>query len=269
MTIIDWKEAAHFVGAYVRGGQWEVGLDVAKFVDPTGKGGPRTDQNSSVRVSLREFSEEAGLTQNTIAKYLATWEHAADAGVVAHYADLDPEDEYDWENSGLTKEDWDTHYRAAVVLPPPWGKPDAKPLEPRKGPERHIGKEHLTPSPEAVAEAIKADPEIAVAASKALNEKWADEDEKVTTTPTPTPPTPESMDDWVTMTSKFEAAKRNLSDVLGLAMNIRGFAKKHGQVEATLERVGEVRNILDAIEGLAQGESIDEGLARLLEEGAV
>jgi len=167
MKSTDWKQAAHFVGAFVRGGNWEVGLEVAKYVAvDDGRGGKLQDLAVSGRASIAAFAEEADLSRPTIAKYLATWEHAAKAGLVDYSADLSPEDEYDWEASELTDKIWATHYGKAVALPPPWlpevnpktGKPYA-PLERRKGADRHVAQEHLV-SKKTIKAAIEKDPSL-------------------------------------------------------------------------------------------------------------
>jgi hypothetical protein len=158
VTQHSWKEDARFVGAFVRGGDWEVGLRVARNVEVgAGEGGKPV---SSDRISMVDFANEAGISKNTVAKYLAAWEWAADAGKVDPSVELTADDEYGWETAGLTEEDWKDFYKKACDNPPPWNLA-AKPLEPRKAPGRHVGRQTII-------DAIKSDPEIASAAREAL-----------------------------------------------------------------------------------------------------
>jgi hypothetical protein len=167
---MSYQEDTRFVGAFIRGGDWEVGLRVARnvMVD-AGHGG----KLSELRVSLADFAKDAGVSQNTVAKYLAAWEWAAKDGYVAASADLAVDDEYDWESSGLTQDDWKGFYTYACDNAPPWN-PDRKPLEPRKSPERHVSKTAITEAikndPTIAAEAIKSDPKVRSAARKAIRE---------------------------------------------------------------------------------------------------
>ena len=189
MGTADWQEDARFVGAFIRGGNWECGLRIARRVT-VDKGTAHRVMASSghERISIRDFSEEAGVSKTTIAKYLATWEWAADADHVDPSADLSPDDEYDFEALGLDQDKWAEFYQVACTNPPPWN-PQGKPLEPRRTPERHVSKEQTAASPKptreqiteaikedpeaakaVVKEAIKADPEVHKAAREAVNE---------------------------------------------------------------------------------------------------
>jgi hypothetical protein len=169
----SWKDDAHFVGAFVRGGDWEIGLRVARNVTVDNGNPNKAHARSSTRVSLKEFAREAGISEKTVAKYLAAWEWAALERVVDPSTELDPDDEYDWGGSGPTPEDWAVFYKKACQNPPPWN-PRGGALEPRKYPERNVGKDHVVPTPEQVRAAIKSDPELAEAAAKA----WVEVAEK-------------------------------------------------------------------------------------------
>jgi hypothetical protein len=169
----SWKDDAHFVGAFVRGGDWEIGLRVARNVTPNNKGGrPKTSGISEVsgRVSLVEFAKEAGVHADTIAKYLAAWEWAALERVVDPSAELGPDDFYDWKQSGPTPEDWKFFYKKACQNPPPWN-PYGKPMEPRKYPERNVGKDQIAGLSEAeIKERYKTDAKFRRAVNKAHRE---------------------------------------------------------------------------------------------------
>lgn len=140
---MSWQEDARFVGAFIRGGDWEIGLRVARNLDPLGR--PR-----SPKVSQSMFSCESGLSERTVKRYLDAWEHAADDGVVDHAADLGPNDEFDWKKAGLTQSDWLTYYGKAR-----YGESESK----RKPSKREVEK------------AIASDPVIAEAARKAVSKK--------------------------------------------------------------------------------------------------
>ena len=189
MGMSDWKQDAQFVGAFIRGGNWEIGLRVARNVTPNeGEGGKKPA--SSGRISIRDFATEAGISKTTVSKYLAAWEWAADSGIVDYSADLSADDEYDWETAKLTQEDWASYYEVACNNPPPWN-PDGKPLEPRKGINRHVSQDI---SDDAVVTAIKSKPEliteavisdnsagnkVAQAAIRGLNRKAKQEEAKL------------------------------------------------------------------------------------------
>jgi hypothetical protein len=245
----DWKESAHRVGDWVRGGSWVPGHEVAYWVG-TGK------------VSARDFATEARLAENTILKYQATWWWAAQAGVVPHAGELlSPDMELDF--SGLTQDDWAGYYKTAMVNPPPWS-PNGRPLEPRTGADRHVAKSQARPTPVQTRDAILNDPALEVAAREAIREKdrhRALERAKRRGGPVPAP-TIDEADDWMAAHRK---ARRELTELLGLTP---GLPKGQEFRDMVADAVTELRNYLDAIEQLSQGESMDDELARLLEDGA-
>ena len=159
------KEDAKFVGAFVRGGSWEVGLRIARNVTP-GEGQGTSVRSDRGRVSMVDFATEAGISKNTVAKYLAAWEWAADRELVDPSSDLRRDDEYDF--SMFPQDEkvdgewvdgcWMAFYQIACQNPPPWN-PSAS-LEPRKSPTRHIAKDKVTPTPEQMVEHIKANPKV-------------------------------------------------------------------------------------------------------------
>lgn len=272
----NWQEDARFVGAFIRGGDWEVGLRVARSVTVDKGTAHRLPKNlGRERVSMTEFAEEAGLSQPTVAKYLAAWEWAADAGKVDLSAELASDDEYDWETAGLTQSEWAEFYQVACENPPPWN-PQGKPLEPRKSPDRHVAQEHVVTDrtvrdyikakPEVVADAIKEDPRVELSATEAIEAREAQRArEKATITDRTAPKEP--MQDATSLFIKLSAAKRNLQDSLGLALDIRGHLEEATRAHV-FESVAQLRGLVDAIESAANGESIDAELAKLLDEGA-
>lgn len=155
----------------LRGGDWQIGLRIARRAEVDKDHGvyvsqrPNVQNWTSERKSLRELSRDIGIHQDTVAKYLATWEWAAADGLVDKSANLTPGYEYDFD--ALTHEDWKTYYRKACDNAPPWN-PNRGPLEPRRGPDRHVAKEHVVTA-QSVAEAIRSDPVLAKAAAEELD----------------------------------------------------------------------------------------------------
>lgn len=102
----DWKEGARQFGRFVRGGSWYCGFLVAKNVE-MGRAGRKSyvknRPTNGRKVSIREFSEEAGVSQTTVSRYLKAWDKAADDGWVDPSFDLNPDDEFDLdeEENGL------------------------------------------------------------------------------------------------------------------------------------------------------------------------
>jgi hypothetical protein len=99
------------------GGGWALGLAVAACVNPgTGNGDPlartRNDRNSLPKVSMREFADKASTSAPRISRYLAAWQKAADAGLVAQPDTLSPQD---WDDiDHLPKDaDWEAIYDAS------------------------------------------------------------------------------------------------------------------------------------------------------------
>jgi hypothetical protein len=84
------RDAAEF-GAHVRSGGWRLGLLVARNVY---RGRPSAKINSiSVelgKVSTAQFARKAGISDETIRRYLTAWELAATQDLVPATADLRP-----------------------------------------------------------------------------------------------------------------------------------------------------------------------------------
>jgi WhiB family transcriptional regulator, redox-sensing transcriptional regulator len=132
MTAGYWEDV-WFVRIALRGGDWQIGLRIARRVQVGAGNGrpPKTGKNLPVpeRKSLREVAKDIGVSHPTVMKYFAAWEWAADAGIVTPAAELDYQADYDL--SALTQDQWRQFYRTACDNPPPWN-PQGKPLEPRR-----------------------------------------------------------------------------------------------------------------------------------------
>ncbi len=264
----DWKEDAHFVGAFIRGGSWEVGLRIARRVQVTHKmASPRE------RIPIEAFAREAGIAPSSVQKYLVTWEHAAHAGKVPHALDLRALSELDF--CGFTQDDWMDHYRLAVV---------ESGLEKRKGATRHVGRKAIVdaiagdPSllaeamkGDGVAEAIEDDPAAAVAMRNALRQR----DRKILDR--------RRLRREVEAVSEPSAAAQESKIFLALAKMRRDMLASTGEVIAAAgtsldtsdkakegyeERVVLLRHTLndclDAIESALSGKSIDNELEELI-----
>jgi hypothetical protein len=261
----DWKEDAHFVGAFVRGGSWEVGLRIARrIILPSHVRG---------RISLDEFAAEAGIAAQTVQKYLATWEYAASASAVPSASELTDDEELDFSN--LDQETWLMYYREAMV---------ESGLEKRKGAARHVGRKAIVdaiagdPSllaeamkGDGVAEAIEDDPAAAVAMRNALRQR----DRKILDR--------RRLRREVEAVSEPSAAAQESKIFLALAKMRRDMLASTGEVIAAAgtsldtsdeakegyeERVVLLRHTLndclDAIESALSGKSIDNELEELI-----
>lgn len=146
---MSYEEDVRFVGAYLRGGKWEVALRIARNVTPDAGNGGRPEVGP--RHSFNQFAKDSGHSIETVRRYYKAWQKAAADGVVDPAETLSADSEYDWENSGLTQEDWDGFYTEAR-----YGGSNAK--------KRPASKQD-------VIDAIKDNPEIAEAAWEAIEEK--------------------------------------------------------------------------------------------------
>lgn len=262
---MSWKEDASFVGAFVRGGNWEVGLRIARNVEIGSGQGERTDFHAKARksrVSASDFAAEAGIGRDTVRRYLAAWEWAADEGLVDHAADLSADDTYEFETSGLGQAEWKEFYEIACMNPPPWN-PQGKPMDSAYGGGRQERQPTKPPSREQIAEAIKSDPASRLAAREAI--ELADR-ERTSRKPDPhgkqTPP----MEQFVQLHIQLRSAKRALADALGYVIDMRG-ATDADEVRASVSGyVQQLRHVLDLIDEAAQGKSLDDELAELLQD---
>ena len=99
---------------------WHVAFLVAVNTAPSKGGRPGKEtatDGGSKRVSFRQFAEVAGITDMTVGRYYATWEKAADRGLVPHARDLtvtEPKSAI----AKLSTEDWGESYPSREVTGP-------------------------------------------------------------------------------------------------------------------------------------------------------
>ena len=194
---MSWKDDAKFVGVMVRGGDWEIGLRIARSVWAKADGAGRPSNVKSniklyitpdagrqdgeeLRCTMVEFGVEAGISQPTVRRYLAAWEWASEAGMVDPAAELGPEDEYDFsefpksertEGGDWVEGCWKSFYEVAAMNPPPWN-PQGKAMDPAYGGGRQETAVTNTPAPTPaqVATAIKNDRAAEQAAKETIYE---------------------------------------------------------------------------------------------------
>jgi hypothetical protein len=77
---------------------------------------------------------------------------------------------------------------------------------------------------------------------------------------------PEPPDEFTNVLLAMSGAKRRLIDVLGAVVNFVGVQSLE-QRQIVADLAGEMRLVVEAIEGAARGDSLDEGLERLLADG--
>jgi hypothetical protein len=120
MTIID--DDAREYGEHVRHGGWRLALLVARSVErDAGHGGKPIDRAVS-KTSATKFAVMSGTTHSRVLRHLDAWEKAADAGHVAHAADIEPGQEVALPAAEL----WTTMYDATAS----GGRPrDSKPVD--------------------------------------------------------------------------------------------------------------------------------------------
>ena len=194
---MSWKDDAKFVGVMVRGGDWEIGLRIARSVWAKADGAGRPSNVKSniklyitpdagrqdgeeLRCTMVEFGVEAGISQPTVRRYLAAWEWASEAGMVDPAAELGPEDVYDFsefpksertEGGDWVEGCWKSFYEVAAMNPPPWN-PQGKAMDPAYGGGRQETAVTNTPvpTPAQISAAIKNDRAAEQAAKETIYE---------------------------------------------------------------------------------------------------
>ena len=246
---MSYEEDVRFVGAFVRGGNWEVGLRVARNV---GRG--------QMPSTAKDFARDAGISVDSVRRYLRAWNQAAADGYVDPAVALTPDTELTWIEDTHTKKLWDYYYDharyGAEVADAAWEQKHAEPSDAVFVPKR-------TPTKREITEAIQADPAIRLAARDAI----AKSDRENRPAPSPFEPPANTMDEFGKLVLDMVAAKRSLQSALTRTLDIHGF-RQEDRREAIAKYVRELSDILTAIEEAASGRSMDEELARLLEEGA-
>jgi hypothetical protein len=261
-----WQEDARFVGVFLRGGSWEIGLRIARRVT-VGEGNGRPSKTSPIgevsgRVGAIAFAREANISEHTVRRYLAAWEWASSDGLVDAAADLNPDDEYDFDEAGLHEDEWRQYYQTAVDNPPPWN-PSAKPMIDQT---RHVNtavvKEAIKNNPELISEAIESDPSVRLAAREAISQ--ADKNRKPIVDPGGKQDSP--MEQLSTLHLQLRSAKRTLAEALGSVIDLRGVTDTDEIRAAVSGYLTQIRHVLDLIEEAAQGTSLDDELQQLLAE---
>lgn len=257
---MSYDEDVRFVGAFLRGGDWEVGLRIARNVAVPEKQGAHV--RSDMKVSLEQFATDAGFkSKTTVAKYLAAWIWAAKDGIVPASETLSADDEFDFEGM-----DWHSYYEQACENPPPWSTTAIAPMEGRKPPGRHVGRktiiEGIKADPTLVSEAVKADPNVAVHAREAISER----DAKAASAKGKDSKGKQSspMEQFTSLHIQLRSAKRALTEALGYVIDIRGVTDTDETRAAVAGYVQQIRHVLDLIDEAAQGKSLDDELAELL-----
>lgn len=275
------------LGEIVTASEWERAAIVYAFTEAPGQG-KRTDLSTSREVlSFEQFAKLKihGLrSRDTVKLYRDRWTEAIELtkrkrnGRVYPVSPGDPfiAPDLEWPPSGHTTGSFDkqlagksVEQKAEIVDQLLSDEKVAQayveePQEPEKAPRKSVDK--------VVSTAVKSRPKSAIAASQAIDEKIAEDEAKVK---------PKKgrviKDDFATSTADlenavvaFRAAKRALQSVLRYAVDIRGLGQFEGQArDAVLTEAESVQMVLDAIREAAQGKSMDDELAALLNDGAV
>jgi hypothetical protein len=203
--------------------------------------------------------ELAGLrSDRTVTNYRNAWQAAIDAGKAEPIApgvsimlpdmEFPPGHNPTW---GKDVDEWDEEYES-----------EAEAEGVKKDSAKRVGANKA-----ALAAAIKADPAARAAARVAIDqhdERRARE-KVVCEYPASTSAPDAPINDAVGLIVKLRAAKRALQDSLSYATSIRG-AEQDTVRTAVTEYIGEFRMILDAMNEVVAGRSMDEELAALLSD---
>jgi len=103
------RDAREF-GNHVRMRGWRLGLLVARCVEPRAGQGRRASapEEQKSKTSAAAFARAAGVSRNTVARYLAAWEVAAEEGIVLARTDLEPGVDPELDFGALPA--WDEYY---------------------------------------------------------------------------------------------------------------------------------------------------------------
>jgi hypothetical protein len=235
VAMTDWREDARFVGAFIRGGNWEIGLRIARRVRPGAGQGTSSKSGQSDRISLRDFAAMARVSTTTISTYLKVWEIAADDGRVEHAADLGPDAEYFWDAEGLHADDWTRYYRQASA-PKPEPKPEPQPVK---------------PEPKPIPEPVESEPEP------------LDRDKLL--------PPPTYVEDEPNVESRFLSAMSWVTDASITLKNSAALVLhidlSDEQRQRYIERLARLKSQVDLLYASIDGMGFDAGIASILSEG--
>lgn len=131
----DWKLDAELAGTLYRKSKPYTAMLIARCVEHGEPGKPR--QNAA-KCSIREFVDRGGLSNNTVAKYLRTWDLMAEFGEVPSRDDMEPGEDVKLPDMSV----WTKYYREAN---PAKNNPEKEPDAPKA----------IDPSNRRVATAIK------------------------------------------------------------------------------------------------------------------
>lgn len=260
---MSYEDDAKEFGLHLKQGGWRLGLLVARNVEkhpPGPKSRDRSNRND-LKVSASEFAEKSRTSAARVLRYLDAWDRAAAAGVVPVSALLVPGEELD----GLAVDDlpnWGDHYDATGSHNMPKDKlpayeEAAEEAGVSAGAVIRAGKNKA-----AIAAAIKADPAVALAARDAIAER--DRRQKKSADPHGKQDAP--MTQLVNLQIQLRSAKRTLTEALGHVIDLRGITDTDEVRASVAGYVQQLRHVLDLIDEAAQGRSLDDELAELLED---
>lgn len=256
MSDLVQRDAEEF-GVHVKAGGWRLGLLVARNVEK-GSGGPRTGATAPVaKTTAREFAERSGTSHTRVMRYLSAWEHAAADGLVPPAASLNPGQEVDLDLDKLGN--WTDYY------PPGGTELQRANEERRKTFEASAAEEGTTAaqvarvvgSKSAIAAAIKADPEVAETALRAVEERNA--------RPIGQPSrTIDRTDKPTELVVHFRNLHKTVERLVRLVLDGHAVVSDD-EAAALLDEVNWLRNALDYIESGLNAGSLDKALRELLE----
>lgn len=105
-SLSDWQSDAQTAGTVYKRSKPYVALLIARCVDHGEKGRAR---GNAAKCSIREFSDHSRISNNTIAKYLRTWDAMATAGLVPPRDELEPGEDVELPDQKA----WTYYYREA------------------------------------------------------------------------------------------------------------------------------------------------------------
>ena len=255
MSDLVQRDAEEF-GVHVKAGGWRLGLLVARNVEKGTTAHRHVARATRDKVSAREFGEQAGTSADRVLRYLSAWEHAAADGIVPPAHSLSPGQEVDLDLDKLG--DWTAYY-------PPIKSLDHRSESHRKAIEAAAAEEGTTPeqvqrasaSKPALAAAIKADPKIAEAALRAIEERNArpigQASQPIDRTDKPTE-----------LVVHFRNLHKTVERLVRLVLDGHAVVSED-EAAALLDEVHWLRNALDYIESGLNAGSLDKALTELLE----
>lgn len=231
----------------VTASEWRRAAIVFAFTSTEKRGGPRAaNRTSSSAVSAREFAEMgvAGLrSQDTVRRYRNAWQTAIDAGRVRPVAPGDlvvlPETPFPPHAELAPGERADALTAAAVA----------------EGAGIRSTQQVATHLP-AMKAAIKADPKVAAAAMKALDERYE-------AAPKPIQRTGDATSRPIELVHEFRRLHRSVDAIISLVIDGKAIVSD-AERDAVLREVEWLRTALGYIEDGVKSDSLDAALAEML-----